>query len=136
MTSALTLKEFERWFAIEVARRYHESLHRGLLGATPADTWCLLCEGPEAWRLPPTADAELRFLIRFLPVAQRTIQSDGLTLFHIRYWHPIFVAWREARRTVGSVPSRRPFPNFCELWRARLSRGSIRRLAATSDRLI
>jgi putative transposase len=30
----------------------------------------------------------------------RTIQSYGLTLFHIRYWHPIFVAWRETRRTV------------------------------------
>lgn len=51
-------------------------------------------------QLPATGGAELRFLIRFLPAAQRTIQAYGLTLFHIRYWHPIFVAWRETRRTV------------------------------------
>lgn len=97
-TAALTLSEFERWLAIEVARRYHQSPHRGLLGATPADTWRVMSVIPEARQL--TADAELRFLIRFLPVAQRTIQADGLTLFHVRYWHPIFVAWRETRRAV------------------------------------
>jgi hypothetical protein len=51
-------------------------------------------------QLPATGGAELRFLIRFLPAAQRIIQAYGLTLFHIRYWHPIFVAWRETRRTV------------------------------------
>lgn len=33
-------------------------------------------------------------------MAARTIQADGLTLFHIRYWHPIFVAWRVANRSV------------------------------------
>jgi putative transposase len=35
-----------------------------------------------------------------MPVAHRTIQSDGLTLFNLRYWHPIFAAWREMRRKV------------------------------------
>nr|WP_231753019.1 Mu transposase C-terminal domain-containing protein [Burkholderia sp. TSV86] len=52
-------------------------------------------------QLLPSTDGELRFLIRFLPVAQRKIQSDGLTLFHVRYWHLIFVAWRETRRAVS-----------------------------------
>ena len=35
-----------------------------------------------------------------MPTASRTIQGDGLTLFHIRYWHPIFVAWRVSHRSV------------------------------------
>jgi len=38
-TAALTLREFEQWLAIEVARRYHHAAHHGLLGATPADMW-------------------------------------------------------------------------------------------------
>lgn len=99
-TASLTLRELERWLAVEIGRRYHHAPHRGLLGATPADTWRMLACNPDSRQLPPATDAELRFLIRFLPVAQRKIQSDGLTLFHVRYWHPIFVAWRETRRAV------------------------------------
>jgi putative transposase len=38
--------------------------------------------------------------LHFLPAARRTIQRDGLTLFHIRYWHPIFTAWRETDHDV------------------------------------
>ena len=30
----------------------------------------------------------------------RTIQREGLTVFHIRYWHPVFAAWRETRKEV------------------------------------
>jgi putative transposase len=99
-TAALTLREFEQWLAIEVARRYHHAAHRGLYGATPADMWRMQMRSADARQLPATGGAELRFLIRFLPAVSRTIQAYGLTLFHIRYWHPIFVAWRETRRTV------------------------------------
>jgi putative transposase len=99
-TAALTLREFEQWLAIEVARRYHHAAHRGLLGATPADLWKMQVRSADSRQLPVTGGAELRFLIRFLPAASRTIQAYGLTLFHIRYWHPIFAAWRETRRTV------------------------------------
>ncbi|WP_244179579.1 Mu transposase C-terminal domain-containing protein [Paraburkholderia aspalathi] len=99
-TAALTLREFEQWLAIEVARRYHHAAHHGLLGATPAGMWRMQARSADSRQLPATGGAALRFLIRFLPAAQRTIQAYGLTFFHIRYWHPIFVAWREARRTV------------------------------------
>lgn len=30
----------------------------------------------------------------------RTVQADGLTLFYIRYWHPIFTAWRATKQKV------------------------------------
>jgi len=51
-------------------------------------------------QLPATGGAELRFLIRFLPAVSRTIQAYGLTLFHIRYWHPHICCMAETRRTV------------------------------------
>jgi len=35
-----------------------------------------------------------------MPMAHRTIQADGMTIFHVRYWHPQFVVWREQRRPV------------------------------------
>ena len=42
----------------------------------------------------------MQFLVQFMPMAQRIVQSYGLSLFNIRYWHPIFAAWRELRRKV------------------------------------
>ena len=33
-----------------------------------------------------------------MPLTHRTVQFDGLTMFHIRYWHPIFAAWRVERK--------------------------------------
>lgn len=98
--AALTLTEFERWLALEIGQRYHHSAHRGLHGATPASMWAGLNSAEASSRLPDTSDAEWQFLLRFLPVARRTIQADGLTLFYIRYWHPIFSAWRLDRRAV------------------------------------
>jgi hypothetical protein len=32
--------------------------------------------------------------------AHRSVQADGLTLFHIRCWNPVFLVWREDRRHV------------------------------------
>ena len=97
----LTLRELEAWQALEVAKRYHHSEHHGLTGATPASAWEALTDATTPRRLPGTTAAATRFLIHFLPMARRTIQNDGLTLFYIRYWHPIFVVWRTDRRSVS-----------------------------------
>ncbi|HDR9162051.1 Mu transposase C-terminal domain-containing protein [Burkholderia cepacia] len=99
-TASLTLKQFEQWLAVEIGRRYHCSPHRGLLGLQPAQKWQETWRAADSRCLPAQPDAELKFLIRFLPVASRTIQRDGLKLFLIRYWHPLFAAWRETRRSV------------------------------------
>ena len=99
-TAALTLREFERWIVLEIAQRYHHAEHRGLMGATPANVWDLLVKREPVRLLEGTGDDALRFLVHFLPLLQRTIQNDGLTIFYIRYWHPIFTAWRSLRRKV------------------------------------
>jgi putative transposase len=98
-TARLTLAEFERWLVLEI-QRYHHSEHRGLAGATPLSAWNRLAAAHPIRSLPDDPARQLRFLIRFLPLAQRTIQKDGLTIFYLRYWHPIFVAWRELGRKV------------------------------------
>ncbi len=92
--------EFERWLVLETAQRYHHSGHRGLTGATPASAWSALTEATTPRQLPPGPQEALCFLVHFLPLQSRTIQGDGLTMFYVRYWHPIFSAWREARRKV------------------------------------
>lgn len=98
--ACLTLKEFERWLALEVGQRYHHSPHRGLYGATPYGNWVQKAATDPVRRIEPGPDAALRLLIAFMPVATRTIQEDGLTIFHIRYWHSVFTVWREDRRAV------------------------------------
>lgn len=98
--AALTLEEFEQWLALEVAQRYHHEEHRGLYGATPAQTWAGRSKSNPVKRLPDGPEEALNFLIHFMPVQSRTIQADGLTIFYIRYWHPIFVAWRASKRVV------------------------------------
>ena len=99
-TAQMTLREFEQWLVLEVAYRYHHGEHRGLLGATPASAWKALTARHAIRTLPADPSKQLRFLVHFLPLATRTIQGDGLTIFYLRYWHPIFAAWRETHRKV------------------------------------
>jgi putative transposase len=92
--AALTLKEFERWLAIEIGMRYHHTPHRGLMGATPASAWQSLSDVRSPRQLRPGPEEAWEWLVHFMPLTYRTVQSDGVTMFHIRYWHPIFAAWR------------------------------------------
>ena len=99
-TAALTLREFERWVTLEIAQRYHHTPHRGLMDATPAQVWEKLSHHAPPRKLIEGNEDALRFLVHFLPLARRAIQNDGLTLFRIRYWSPIFTTWRALRREV------------------------------------
>ena len=99
-TAALTMVEFERWIALEIAQRYHQTPHRGLLDATPATVWEELVKVHPPRLLTAADDEQMRFLVRFLPLEHRTVQNDGLTLARIRYWHPIFASWRATGKGV------------------------------------
>ena len=98
--ACLTLADFERWLALEVGQRYHQSEHRGLMGVTPHTAWVAKSRDAPTRQLAGGPDEALKLLINFMPLAQRTVQDDGLTIFHIRYWHPVFSVWREDRRHV------------------------------------
>ena len=77
--ACLTLMEFERWLALEVGQRYHHSEHRGLCGATPYATWTTLVQTAPTRQLAAGPQEALKLLINFMPMASRTIQSEGLT---------------------------------------------------------
>ncbi len=99
-TACLTLQEFECWLALEIGQRYHHSEHRGLFGGTPYGAWQHLIASRAVRQLPPGDDEIMKLLINFMPLQNRSIQADGLTIFYIRYWHPVFIVWREQRRRV------------------------------------
>ena len=98
--ASMTLREFERWLAIEIGKRYHHSAHRGLTGATPASAWEAMTEVHAPRQLRPGPEAAWDWLVHFMPLTTRTVQADGVTIFHIRYWHPMFAAWRVERKKV------------------------------------
>ncbi len=79
--SALTLQALDRWLAIEIAGKYHQSIHRSL-GRPPIAVWQeLSCNRPA--RLP---SSEEEFAMDFLPFVERTVRRDGIALQNIRYW--------------------------------------------------
>lgn len=44
-------------------------------------------------KLRPGPEETWDRLVHFTPLTHRTVQFDGVTMFHIRYWRPIFVGW-------------------------------------------
>lgn len=81
--ACMTLPEFERWFALQVAI-YHGTVHRAL-GVPPLTAWHdALGSRPAPLRLPVEPE---RFLLDFLPFEMRRVRRDGIELFHVFYWH-------------------------------------------------
>lgn len=82
--ATMTLAELERWIALEIAGRYHFSVHRGL-HAIPFGLWQrAVGKQPRA-----TANDPARFVLDFLPAEMRKAGRDGFQLGRIRYWDPL-----------------------------------------------
>lgn len=82
-SSCMTLREFERWFTLQVGV-YHGLIHSEL-GIPPLTAWrerLPTCPAPP--RMPADHD---RFLLDFLPFEMRKVRREGIELFHIFYWH-------------------------------------------------
>lgn len=79
--SALTLQALDRWLAIEIAGKYHQSVHRSL-GRPPIAVWHELTANKPV-RMPVS---EAAFAMDFLPFVERTVRRDGISLQNIRYW--------------------------------------------------
>ena len=81
--SCMTLKDFERWFTLQVGI-YHGSIHREI-GLPPLTAWAnALSARAVPLRLPTD---QTRFLLDFLPFEMRKIRREGIELFHAFYWH-------------------------------------------------
>jgi putative transposase len=92
----LTLAEFSEWLHLEIAGRYHHSIHR-ILGTTPAAAWAQsLARGT----LPVLPADPSRFVIGFLPIVHRKLQRNGLYFERIRYWADVLPALAQPRESL------------------------------------
>lgn len=117
--AALTLRELERYIALDIVGSYHQSIHSSLR-RPPLAVW-RDHEGEIPLRLP---EDRLRFWISFLPEQERTLRPTGIHLFDLRYWSPALGAdvGRTGRRLLvkydprdmSRVFVRRPSGNFIE----------------------
>ena len=85
--AALTLRELERYIALNIVGSYHQSIHAGL-GRPPIAVW-REHENTIPLRLPSD---RMRFWLTFLPEQERTLRPTGIHLFGLRYWSPALSA--------------------------------------------
>jgi putative transposase len=85
--ATLTLRELERYIALEIVGQYHHAIH-GALRRPPIAVWRQQ-ESELVLRLP---NDRMQFWIFFLPEAERTLRPTGIHLFNIRYWSPALAA--------------------------------------------
>lgn len=117
--AALTLRELERYIALDIVGAYHQSIHSSL-NRPPLAVW-RDNEDVTPLRMP---DDRLQFWISFLPEQERTLRPTGIHLFDLRYWSPALSAdvGRKQRRLLvkydprdmSRVFVRRPSGNFVE----------------------
>ena len=140
--AALTLRELERYIALDIAGSYHQSIHSSL-GRPPIAVW-REHEGDIPLRLPQD---RMRFWLTFLPEQERTLRPTGIHLFGLRYWSAALSAdvGRSDRRLLVKYDPRdmsrvfvqRPSGNFVEARYADMTLPSITlREAATARRAL
>ena len=117
--ASLSLRELERFIALDIVGSYHQSIHASL-SRPPLAVW-QEHEGDIPLRLP---EDRLQFWVNFLPDQERTLRPTGIHLFDLRYWSAALSAdvGRSNRRLLvkydprdmSRVFVRRPSNNFVE----------------------
>jgi len=117
--AVLTLRELERYIGLEIAGRYHHSIHSSLK-RPPIAVWTEH-EGEAPLRMPMD---RMRFWVSFLPEEERKLRRDGIHLFGLRYWSSALSAdvgrveekllVKYDPRDLARVFVRRPTGNFVE----------------------
>lgn len=88
--ASLTLDEFEKWFLIQITKVYHQKVHSGI-GRSPVKQWELgifgdgINKGIGIPIIPVDAQA---LTLDFMPMIERTIQRQGVTIEGIHYYDP------------------------------------------------
>ena len=97
--AVMTLKELERWLALEILGVYHKSVHSAL-HQPPEQAWRQrITTRPAPIRHPQDPG---RFLLDFLPAEERLIRRDGIRIFNLHYWDNVLspLAGRSQQRFV------------------------------------
>lgn len=92
--AALTLRELERWIALEIVGKYHNKVHSAI-GRPPLAMWSEYAN-TISWRVPSD---RTRFLLDFLPYEERNLQKTGVQLLGFEYASPQLRGHRIRRKT-------------------------------------
>jgi len=93
-----TLSEFESWIAVNIIQVYQRSFHSSLSMA-PVDKYkqgVLGDENRPGTGLPELIVDEEKLMLDFLPYVERTIQSYGVAVDSVHYWHDVLRPWVNA----------------------------------------
>ena len=82
--AVLSLRELERWLAVEITGAYQRRIHSALL-RPPLAVW-QESQGGLSFDLPPD---RMAFWTSFLPETRRRLLKDGIHLEKIRYWSDV-----------------------------------------------
>ena len=82
--AVLSLRELERWLAVEITGVYQRRIHSALL-RPPLAVW-QESQGGLSFDLPPD---RMAFWTSFLPETRRRLLKDGIHLEKIRYWSDV-----------------------------------------------
>ncbi len=96
--AALTLTEFEHWFATFVVDVYHRRIHSAL-NISPMDKFREGIFGtPEkpGAGLPDRIIDEATLRLDFMPFVERTVQDNGVVIDDIHYYHDVLRTWINA----------------------------------------
>lgn len=105
----MTLDDFELWLANLILGKYHNNTH-GTLKCAPIKRYNDGILGdddsPGIGFLPIEADPE-KLKIDFMPMEERTIQTDGVVLDLIKYHSPVLDRWIGARGEISKKVARK-----------------------------
>lgn len=90
--ACMTLDEFERWFAVFLSSKYHNSPHKGINGIAPIKMYYRYVHGTETQLgvgFPAAIEDEGKFRLDFMPYEARSIQKAGVVINYIQYYAPV-----------------------------------------------
>ncbi|MBM5573006.1 MULTISPECIES: Mu transposase C-terminal domain-containing protein [Deefgea] len=99
--AAMTMQDFELWFANLVIGHYHHEVHKGI-ELPPIEKFkegIFGCDNSPGIGLPlaPTSDEAIQKLkLDFMPMAMRTVQREGIAIDSIHYQADVLRPWVEA----------------------------------------
>lgn len=105
----LTIAEYEHWFGLFLAYRYHHKRQRGI-DHPPINLFNKLILGTDTTPpigLPEPIADKRRLLMDFLPYTTRTVQQDGVVFERIHYWEDVLRKW------IGAIDPDKPNVSRC-----------------------
>ncbi|MDP2200836.1 MAG: DDE-type integrase/transposase/recombinase [Methylicorpusculum sp.] len=107
--AVMTFSEFEKWLVSFICKVYHERRHSSI-GMTPRKKWEIGIFGNievKGRGLPAKAMDPHSLLLDFLPYEERTIQTYGVSIGSINYYHEVLRSWINDQDPVDKTKKRK-----------------------------